>query len=136
MDYIHRQALVCKSIPEELSTTLSAAVKIVNFIKSRATNSRLFRARCGDFASSTILYFTQKLDGFTVSKSWHACLNWSLKFKHFDWSSVFIIIIQLNGLQGAVVTIFSVRDQGSWWWELKLCWKDQFFNPMSPDEWV
>ncbi|XP_067121126.1 zinc finger BED domain-containing protein 5-like [Centruroides vittatus] len=48
---IHRQALVCKRIPAELSTTLSDAVKIVNFIKSRATNCRLFRTLCEDFGS-------------------------------------------------------------------------------------
>ena len=48
---IHRQALVCKRIPAELSTTLSDVVKIVNFIKSRATNCRLFRTLCENFGS-------------------------------------------------------------------------------------
>jgi hypothetical protein len=62
---IHRQALACKRIPVELGSTLSGAVKIVNFIKSRATNSRLFRGLCEDFAS---LHFIQKLDGFLLAK--------------------------------------------------------------------
>ncbi|XP_035225125.1 zinc finger BED domain-containing protein 5-like [Stegodyphus dumicola] len=48
---IHRQALVCKRIPAELSTTLSDAVKIVNFIKLHATNCRLFHTLCEDFGS-------------------------------------------------------------------------------------
>ncbi|CAH1991903.1 unnamed protein product [Acanthoscelides obtectus] len=44
-DYIHRQPLACKP------STLSEAVKVVNFMKSRATNSRLFRELCEYLAS-------------------------------------------------------------------------------------
>lgn len=39
---LHREALVTKRCPAELKTVLNEAVKTVNFIKSRALNSRLF----------------------------------------------------------------------------------------------
>ena len=66
---IHRQALVCKRIPAELSTTLSDAVKIVNFIKSRATIAVYSIRFVRILEVSTFLYyFTQKLDGFPVVK--------------------------------------------------------------------
>lgn len=39
---IHREALV-KKIAPELNTVFFDAVKIINFIKSRALNSRLFK---------------------------------------------------------------------------------------------
>ncbi|CAH1992785.1 unnamed protein product [Acanthoscelides obtectus] len=59
---IHRQALACKHIPAELASTLSKAVKVVNLIKSRATNSGLSLELCEDLGVSTSLYyFIQKL---------------------------------------------------------------------------
>jgi hypothetical protein len=39
---IHREALVTKRMQIELKTALEQAMKVVNFIKSRAPNSRIF----------------------------------------------------------------------------------------------
>jgi hypothetical protein len=39
---IHREALAARKMLAILNTVLNEAVKVVNFIKSRATNSRLF----------------------------------------------------------------------------------------------
>jgi hypothetical protein len=43
---IHRQALASKRMPQGLKKELDNAMKIVNFIKSQPTNSRIFQALC------------------------------------------------------------------------------------------
>lgn len=48
---LHREALVTKRCPAQLKTVLNEAVKTVNFIKSRALNSRLFRNLCQEMDS-------------------------------------------------------------------------------------
>ncbi|XP_064411255.1 zinc finger BED domain-containing protein 5-like [Latimeria chalumnae] len=49
---IHRQALATKKMPQELSDVLSVAVKVVNFIKSRPLNSRIFTTLCEDMGAN------------------------------------------------------------------------------------
>ncbi|KAJ3589139.1 hypothetical protein NHX12_009987 [Muraenolepis orangiensis] len=56
---IHRQALASKNLSEDLSETLSTVVKIVNFIKGRPTNKRLFADLCEDEAHQTLLLHTE-----------------------------------------------------------------------------
>lgn len=51
---IHREALATKQIPDQFKTVLQEAVKIVNFIKSRALNSRLFSKLCSEMGSTHI----------------------------------------------------------------------------------
>ena len=41
---IHKYALACKTLSLELKSVLDSVVKAVNFIRSRAVNSRLFKA--------------------------------------------------------------------------------------------
>ncbi|KAM4565936.1 zinc finger BED domain-containing protein 5-like [Odontesthes bonariensis] len=48
---IHRQALAAKKMPEQLRTVLNEAVLIVNFIKARALNSRLFSILCEEMGA-------------------------------------------------------------------------------------
>ncbi|XP_056243076.1 zinc finger BED domain-containing protein 5 [Seriola aureovittata] len=48
---IHRQALATKRMPKELHTVLDEAVKIVNLIKSRAMNARLFSILCNEMGA-------------------------------------------------------------------------------------
>ncbi|CAH1968357.1 unnamed protein product [Acanthoscelides obtectus] len=48
---IHRQALVSKTLSQKLRQTLDSAIKIVNYIKSSALNSRLFTLLCEDIDS-------------------------------------------------------------------------------------
>ena len=43
---IHRQALMLKTMPDELSHVLDKVIKTVNFIKANALNSRLFAELC------------------------------------------------------------------------------------------
>lgn len=46
---IHREALVVKRMPEHFKLVLKEAVKVVNFIKSCALQSRLFSKLCSEF---------------------------------------------------------------------------------------
>ena len=58
---IHRQALACKTLPETLNTVLKLVIKVVNFVKSSALNTRLFEALCYELNSDqqTLLYHTE-----------------------------------------------------------------------------
>jgi hypothetical protein len=48
---IHREAVTARKMPAILKTVLTEAVKVVNFIKIRATNSRLFSILCSEMGS-------------------------------------------------------------------------------------
>ena len=58
---IHREALACKAMPAILKTVLDQSVKVVNFIKARALNSRLFSIICSEMGSehNTLLLHTE-----------------------------------------------------------------------------
>lgn len=58
---IHRQNLACKNLPRELKLVLDEAVQVVNFIKSRPTNSRIFKVLCDDMMCPhfTLLFHTE-----------------------------------------------------------------------------
>ncbi|KAL1277372.1 hypothetical protein QQF64_024045 [Cirrhinus molitorella] len=56
---IHRQALASKKLSRDLSDTLATVVKVVNFIKARPTNQRLFAQLCEDEAHQTLLLHTE-----------------------------------------------------------------------------
>ena len=48
---LHRHVLAAKSLPLTLKEILSYCVKMVNFIRSRSTNHRLFKALCRELGS-------------------------------------------------------------------------------------
>lgn len=58
---IHREALASRTMPENLMKILSEVIKIVNFIKSSALNTRLFRLFCAEMDADhlNLLYYTQ-----------------------------------------------------------------------------
>lgn len=58
---IHRQQLAVKHMRTCLKTVLDEAVKIVNFIKGKALNTRLFTALCEEMGSehTKLLYHTE-----------------------------------------------------------------------------
>ncbi|XP_064412969.1 zinc finger BED domain-containing protein 5-like [Latimeria chalumnae] len=49
--FLHRDNLATKEIQPELHSVLKDAIQIVNFIKARALNSRLFRVMCEEMGS-------------------------------------------------------------------------------------
>ena len=57
---IHRKALASRTMPEELKQTLDSAIKILNYIKASALNTRLFRKLCQDMESEhqNLVYHT------------------------------------------------------------------------------
>ena len=58
---IHRQKLACKTMPPQLFEMMSTIIKIVNFIKSSALNTWIFRELCEDTTAShqNLLFYTQ-----------------------------------------------------------------------------
>lgn len=48
---IHREAPAVKQIPEDLKITLCEVVKIINYIKARPLNSRIFTHLCEEIGS-------------------------------------------------------------------------------------
>ena len=59
--FIHRFALCTKVLPAELMSCLNKIIKIVNFIKTSALNSRLFSRLCEDVSSAhkCLLFHTE-----------------------------------------------------------------------------
>jgi len=51
---IHREALVTKRLSVHMKLTLNEVVKIINFIKSRPLQSRLFEVLCKDMTSDHV----------------------------------------------------------------------------------
>ncbi|CAH2001738.1 unnamed protein product [Acanthoscelides obtectus] len=60
---IHREALASKTLPQKLRQTFDSAIRIVNYIKSSALNSRLFTLLCEDLDSDhkVLLFHTEVL---------------------------------------------------------------------------
>ncbi|KRZ65670.1 SCAN domain-containing protein 3 [Trichinella papuae] len=58
---IHRQALVAKTLPDDLREDLNFAVEVVNYVKSSALNTRLFAALCESLNADhmVLLYHTE-----------------------------------------------------------------------------
>ena len=58
---IHREDLAAKGMPDSLKDVLHTAVKMVNFVKARPLNSRVFSALCNDMGRDhvTLLQHTE-----------------------------------------------------------------------------
>ena len=58
---LHRHDLAAKSLPLTLKQVLSVCVKMVNFIRSRAINHRIFKALCRELGSDheVLLYHSE-----------------------------------------------------------------------------
>ncbi len=56
---IHRQALAAKKMPNDLWSVLDEAVKIVNLIKARPLNARLFHVLCDELHYKQLLLHTE-----------------------------------------------------------------------------
>lgn len=57
--FIHRQALAAKKLSEKLSDVLNVCIKVVNLLKSRPLNSRLFAELCADEDHQYLLIHTE-----------------------------------------------------------------------------
>uniref|UniRef100_A0A8D0KS80 HAT C-terminal dimerisation domain-containing protein n=1 Tax=Strix occidentalis caurina TaxID=311401 RepID=A0A8D0KS80_STROC len=132
---IHREALVAKKIPEKLKQALNESVEIVNFIRSRSLNSRLFEQLCEDMNSEhqqlllhcdvhllsrgkVLSHFWELRDEirlFLMGKQFHLSdhltyFSWLVKLAYL--SDIFIHLNMLNlSLQGEKITVFEVEDK-------------------------
>ncbi|XP_046681621.1 LOW QUALITY PROTEIN: protein ZBED8-like [Homalodisca vitripennis] len=59
--FIHRQALAAKTLPNEPNAVLKLCIKVVNYVKNSALNTRLFKILCEDLGSDhkTLLFHTE-----------------------------------------------------------------------------
>lgn len=59
--FLHRHALASRTLPTFLKEVMSTCVKIINFIRARALNHRLFKRLCQEMGSQheVLLYYTE-----------------------------------------------------------------------------
>ena len=59
--FLHRHALASKTLPTILREVLSTAVKVVNFIRTRALNHRVFKRFCHEMGAEyeVLLHHTE-----------------------------------------------------------------------------
>ena len=132
---LHRQALVSKKISTDLKNVLDEAVKIINFIKARPLQSRLFKLLCDDMGSEhTALLLHTEVRWLSRGKvlvrlfelrhelsvylrdhkfSLSHCLTdtiWLQKLAYL--ADIFAKINEVNlSLQGKNVTVFTAQDK-------------------------
>ena len=59
--FLHRHALATKTLPTTLKDVLSTAIKVINFVRSRSLNHRIFKAFCKEMGAEyeMLLYHTE-----------------------------------------------------------------------------
>ncbi|XP_068238515.1 SCAN domain-containing protein 3-like [Palaemon carinicauda] len=77
--FIHREVLGSKSLPSGLLTIFTGIVKVVNYVKNSALNTRLFQQLCHDMESehSSLLFYTSEI----------------LKSEHFELRLAYLVDI-------------------------------------------
>ena len=66
---IHRQVLATKTLPQEFQDIMKSVVSVVNFVKTSASNSRLFSKLCSELgASNNVLLFHTDVRWLSRSK--------------------------------------------------------------------
>jgi hypothetical protein len=130
---IHRQALAVKNMPLSLKTVLDESVKIINFIKSRPLNMRLFRILCDDLGrihTSLLLHtevrwlsrgkillqlFELRADvrAFLLERPFHlesqlTNKNWLFRLAYL--TEIFSKLNEVN-LQGKQISLFTANDK-------------------------
>ncbi len=88
--FLHREALATKEMEPSLHGVLGVAVKIVNFMKARATNSRLFTVLCEEVGAdyhTLLMHNDCLLDNCQISSLPHDCVaQWTKLRDHFEGS--------------------------------------------------
>uniref|UniRef100_A0A8C3RXN0 Uncharacterized protein n=1 Tax=Chelydra serpentina TaxID=8475 RepID=A0A8C3RXN0_CHESE len=115
---IHRQALAMKRMPEGLKEVLDNAVKMVNFIKSQPTNSRLFHILCEEMGSihNCLLTHTEVRwlsRGKILVRLFELRMEILVFFQHLAYlADIFSRINDLNlSLQGLNIIVFNVQER-------------------------
>ncbi|KAL2097071.1 hypothetical protein ACEWY4_006278 [Coilia grayii] len=132
---IHREALAAKGMPADLKNVLDTTVKIVNFVKARPLNNRIFTALCNEMGSDhkSLLLHTEvrwlsrgkvltrvfelkdELKLFFVDQTFHLSRNLhdeAFLSRLAYLGDIFSRLNELNlGLQGLSANIYNVRDK-------------------------
>ena len=113
---IHREALVAKKISPDLNAVVQDAVKVINFIKSRALNTRIFANLCNEMESE----FTTLL--------LHCEIRWLSKGKALKRllmlkNEVVIFLTEKNS-----DLVHHLRNDS---WLLKLCYLSDLFEKLN-----
>ncbi|KRX78154.1 Protein ZBED8 [Trichinella sp. T6] len=111
---IHRQALVAKTLPDDLRDDLNFAVEVVNYVKSSALNTRLFAALCESLNADhmALLYHTESF----LEQRDRRTMCRAFKSEHFQLSLAYLADISealnlLNlKLQGANANVMAHYD--------------------------
>ncbi len=132
---MHRESLPTNKMSVELNSALSKVVKIVNYVKANALNSRLFTALCDDMGSdhkqlllhaevrwlsrgkvlSRVFELRNELTEFLHEKK----TNWTQLFQNVNWlaklaylADIFTIFNELDtSMQGRMATCFTLADK-------------------------
>jgi hypothetical protein len=150
---LHRQALAAKTLPPSLAAVLQQTTEVVNYIKSSALNTRLFKNLCNDLDAEqqTLLYHTnvrwlsrgnvtarvfclrEELDVFVQQQrkaSYHEWLSddkWVLQLAYLV--DIFDQLNQLNlKMQGRNTDIIKFLDQLKAFQAKLLNWKRKVTN--------
>ena len=79
---IHREALAARTLQSSFKDVLDNAIKVVNLIKARALNSRMFTIMCNDMGALSMInfFYTPKCVGYRGKKCFYGRLSSVLKF--------------------------------------------------------
>ena len=81
---IHREALVAHELSRELGATVEIVTKVINFIKTRPSKSRVFEKLCAEMnAEHRSLLFIVHSGGFRLESHLNESTNCWTNFMHF-----------------------------------------------------
>ena len=81
---IHRQVLATNTLPQDFQDIMKSVVSVVNFVKTSASNSRLFSKLCSELdASNNVLLFHTDVRWLSRSKALTRFLIFVMNKKHF-----------------------------------------------------
>ncbi|XP_074033902.1 zinc finger BED domain-containing protein 5-like [Leptinotarsa decemlineata] len=136
---IHKEALATENMPEQFKTVLDDIMQVVNFIKSRPLNSRIFGIICEEMGSihkqlllhaevcwlsrdkvvTRVFQLRDEIRMFFLKNSGHSVSKYADHFNDFGWltmaaylADMFSALNKLNlSLQERDTNIFQVDDR-------------------------
>ena len=115
---IHRKVLATKTLPQEFQGIMKSVVSVVHFVKTSASNSRLYSKLCSEFdASNNVLLFHIDVRWLTRSKVLTRVFDLRFEIKTFvnkkskpQFEALFGDKNQLHKL-AYLVDIFAILDE-------------------------
>ena len=97
---IHKGALVSKTIPKRLHEPLSVVIKVVNYMKSSAFNTRLFSKLCKEMDANhtALLYHTLSIIYCITQVRWLSKGNMLSRIFELREVKLFLVAKQKNDL--------------------------------------